>query len=91
MDFVIKTYLKNRGFVTKECFQNRNSKDKNHSGISFPQYIFFISGLINPELIRCVPKNMFQKYFGKRNLEIIFKRGKTVFLKNDGMQEKNCC
>jgi len=33
---------------------------------------------------------MFQKYLGKNNPEYIFKRGKTIFLKIDGVQEDIC-
>jgi len=39
----------------------------------------------SPELIKCVLKNMFRKYFGKNNSEVIFKRGKTVLFENDGV------
>jgi len=33
---------------------------------------------------------MFQKYFEKKNPEIIFKKGKTIFPVNDGVQKDIC-
>jgi len=76
----------NKDSVSKEYFQNKKSRRQK----IIQEYIFLIFRLINLELIKCVSENMFQKYFGKNNLKVILKSGKTVFSKNDGVQEEIC-
>jgi len=46
--------------------------------------------MVNSEFTKYVPENMFQKYSGKSNLKIIFKRGKMLFSENDEVKESIC-
>jgi len=43
--------------------------------------------MINLEFIKYVKEYMFQKYFKINNSEIIFKRSKIIFFKNDGCRK----
>jgi len=43
--------------------------------------------MINPKFMKCVMENMFQKYSGKNNLEVIFNKDKMVFSENMGCWE----
>jgi len=57
--------------VVSEIENLKSERQKIHFG----KYIFFlIFGLVNLELIKCILKNMFRKYFEKNNPKVIFKK-----------------